>query len=96
MSACLRPALPYFPGLVPPMSEDIPRSLRGHQPQCAGGDIDRLLETGTNPGWSTSGKREVSLGPGLPNQRCTHSLPRSWVESCVVQLCEDRGFMDEG
>ena len=38
----------------------------------------------------------VSLGPGLSNQSCTHSLPRSWVEGCVVQLCEARGFMDEG
>ena len=23
-------------------------------------------------------------------------LPRSWVEGCVVQLCEAQGFMDEG
>ena len=54
------------------------------------------FERGTNPGWKTGGKREVSLGPGLSNQNCTHSLPRSWVEGSVVQLCEAWGFMDQG
>ena len=38
----------------------------------------------------------MSLGPGLSNQSCTHSLPRSWMECFVVHLCEAWGFMDEG
>ena len=41
-------------------------------------------------------KQEVSLGPGLSTQTCTHSLPGSCVEGCVVQLSEARGCMDEG
>ena len=35
-------------------------------------------------------------GPGLSTQSCTHSLPGSCVEGCVVQLSEARGCMDEG
>ena len=37
-------------------------------------------------------KREVSL----LTQSCTHSLPGSCVEGCVVQLSEARGCVDEG
>ena len=31
----------HIPGLVPVMSENIPRSPCGHYPQCAGGDTDK-------------------------------------------------------
>ena len=41
-------------------------------------------------------KREMSLGPGLSIQSCSHSLPGSCVQGCVVQLSEARGCMDEG
>ena len=41
-------------------------------------------------------KWEVSLGPGLSTQSCTHSLPGSCVEGCVVQVSEARGCVDEG
>ena len=41
-------------------------------------------------------KQEVSLGPGLSTQSCTHSLPRSCVEGCEVQLSEAWGCVDEG
>ena len=78
------------------MSEDIPRSPCGHQPQCPGGDTDRLCEKGTHSEWRTGGKREVSLGPGLSTQSCTHSLPGSCVEGYVVQLSEARSCVDDG
>ena len=41
-------------------------------------------------------KQEVSMGPGLSTQSCTHSLPGSCVDSCVVQLSEAWGCVDEG
>ena len=41
-------------------------------------------------------KQEVSLGPGLSTQSCTHSLPGSCVDGCVVQLSEAWGCVDEG
>ena len=41
-------------------------------------------------------KEEVSLGPGLSTQSCTHSLPGSYVEGCEVQLSEAQGCVDEG
>ena len=41
-------------------------------------------------------KREVSLGPGLSTQSCTHSLPESCVEGCMVQMSEAQGCVDEG
>ena len=41
-------------------------------------------------------KQEVSMGPGLSTKSCTHSLPGSCVDSCVVQLSEAWGCVDEG
>ena len=41
-------------------------------------------------------KWEVSLGPGLQTKSCTHNLPRSSVEGCVVLLSEDWGCVGEG
>ena len=38
----------------------------------------------------------MSLGAGLSNKRCTHKLPRSCVEGCVVLLSEAWGCVSEG
>ena len=37
----------------------------------------------------------MSLGPGLSTRSLTHSLPRSCVEDCVVQLSEAQGSVDD-
>ena len=76
---CLRTSLEVHAGIIP----------------VCRWDIDRLWESWTHPGWRRGEKLEVSLGPGLSTQSCTHSPPGSCVEGCVVQLCEARGCIDE-
>ena len=83
-------------------SRSCPTYVWGHpyETMCASSlecrwDTDRLWETWTHPGWKSGEKLEVSLGPGLSTRHCTHSLSRSCVEGCVVQLCEAWGCVDD-
>ena len=78
------------------MSEYIPRSHAVISPGVQQGTLTGFERKGLIQDGEPVGKREVSMGPGLSTESCTHSLPRSCVEGYVVQLSEARSCVDDG